>query len=139
MSNSTEQNEIHAIDAVINAFFGEFDNRSGRQPEFEHFAALFTPTAMIYKHDGETVEAMTVCAFIEPRAAMLTNGTLTDFYEWEAENQTIIDGSIASRICRFGKAGFFNGETYQGGGRKHIQLLKTDKGWQITSVIWQDD
>ena len=134
--NKVSQQEI---DKVINAFFGEFDNRNSRVPDFAEFGMLFTDTSMIYKHNGIGYMPMSVEHFIDPRAKMLTDGTLQDFHEWEVEQQTIIADGIATRVSRYAKAGLLNGEDYQGEGVKHIQLLKTDNGWKIVSVIWVDD
>lgn len=132
-------NALKAINQVIDQFFGAFDNRHNTRPDFIGLAHLFLDSAMIYKHQGDKLEAMTVTEFIEPRAQMLVDGTLSDFHEWEIAPQTIIDGDIASRICQFGKSGLYNGQPYEGEGRKHIQLLNTQSAWRIASVIWQDD
>lgn len=126
------------IDQLINAFFSTFDNRGKKTSNFEHLKAMFIDSAMIYKHNGETYDAMSVDEFITPRQKMLVDGTLQDFYEWEVEQKTTIEGCIASRICRYGKSGSCNGEQTNGEGRKHIQLINTPAGWKIANVIWQD-
>ena len=135
---SYEEESQQEIDDVIAAFFGEFDNREGRKPDFAEFGMLFSDTSMIYKHNSTGYEPMSVDEFIDPRAKMLTDGTLQNFHEWEVEQQTIIADGIATRISRYAKAGLLNGEDYQGHGVKHIQLLKAGDGWKIISVIWGD-
>jgi hypothetical protein len=127
------------IDKVMSKFFAVFDNRDGNIPDFGEFGQLFEDTAMIYKSDGQYTEPMCVEEFMAPRAAILTDGTLQDFYEWEISHKTVINGGIATRLCRYGKSGLLNGAPYAGEGDKHIQLVYTTYGWQIVSVIWQDE
>jgi hypothetical protein len=127
------------IDNIIATFFGVFDNRNGKIPDFDDFYDLFNERATILKREGNGVRPMCLEEFTEPREAMLTDGTLQDFYEWETEHQTVINGGIASRICRYSKSGLLNGEPYAGEGSKHIQLILTSYGWKIVSVIWEDD
>lgn len=127
------------IDRIIGVFFAVFDNRNGKTPDFEDFWDLFEAHASIIKRDTTgVVEPMCLEEFVEPREKLLTNGTLTNFYEWETSQQTVINGGIATRLCQFSKQGLLNGEVYSGQGDKHIQLVLTAYGWKIVSVIWQD-
>jgi hypothetical protein len=70
---------------------------------------------------------------------MLADGTLVDFHEWEIEAETTVLGAIASRRSRYGKSGTLDGAPYAGGGRKFIQLCRTEGGWRIVSILWEDD
>ncbi len=88
---------------------------------------------------GDDVAVWDVDAFVAPRAAMLGDGTLSEFHEWETEGQTQIWDSIASRASRYAKAGRLNGADYRGGGRKFIQFHRRDGRWRISSVLWEDD
>jgi len=78
-------------------------------------------------------------AFIAPRAAMLSDGTLTGFHEWETEGRTLVAGNIASRASRYAKAGLLKGADYRGAGRKFIQFHRRDGRWLISSVLWEDE
>lgn len=127
------------IDKIISSFFSVFDNRAGKTPDFSKLREMLLNDALITKRNGNDFDFMSVDEFILPRQKLFTNGSLTEFHEWEIEQQTFIDMGIATRICRYGKKGLLNGENYEGSGRKHIQLLNTKQGWKIISVIWEDD
>ena len=81
---------------------------------------------------------MSLNEFITPREKLLTDDSLTEFHEWETENQTFVNCGIATRICHFKKKGILNGQPYDGQGEKHIQLVFSNQSWKIASVIWQD-
>ncbi len=127
------------IDARVRAFYAAFDNRGGQAPATDALRDLFMPEGRVTKVSAEGVVTWTVDEFIAPRAAMLTDGTLVDFHEWEVEAETIVTGDIASRRSVYRKAGTLNGEPYAGEGRKFIQLCREDGRWRILSVLWQDD
>ncbi len=67
-------------------------------------------------------------AFIEPRQKMLTDGTLTEFREWEVAERTEIFGSIAHRFSEYRKSGFHQGEWFEGSGHKTTQFVRTPAG-----------
>ena len=125
-------------DKLISSFFFVFDNREGKIPEFSELEKLISPDAVIYKRNGNSIEKMSLEEFWKPREEILTNGTLTEFYEWETESQTSIFSGIASRISSYKKEGLFNGEPYSGEGIKHFQLLLSNDKWKIVSIIWED-
>lgn len=53
-------------------------------------------------------------SFIAPRERMLTDGTLTEFAEWEIAERTEIAGSVAHRFSHYSKSGFHDGERFEG-------------------------
>lgn len=126
------------IDEVIAAFYAAFDNRQSRTPAPEELVRLFLPDARITRVSDGTVDSWNVTEFVHPRAAMLSDGTLTEFHEWETAGQTTVLGDIASRESRYQKSGTMNGEPYAGEGRKFIQLCRADGKWRIAAVLWQD-
>ena len=128
------------IDQLIAAFFALVDNRNGLTPDLNKLYDMFVDGAVITKVNGNEIEVMTLEQFIGPRQPLLTNGTLTEFYELETTAQTHINegGAIATRICQFEKMGKYEGKPYSGGGDKHIQLVKTANGWRISAIVWQD-
>jgi hypothetical protein len=135
MNNNPQQ----AINDLISTFFGIVDNRDGKKPDLAQLGELFMDGAVITKRNGNDIEVMSLETFIEPRQPMLTNGTLTEFHEWVSEQRTVIEGGIATHICKYEKAGILKGEPYSGSGRKHIQLVLTEQGWKIAAIIWEDE
>lgn len=131
--------DTHEIDQVIAAFFAAFDNRGSAAPGLAALPALFLPGAIIVKRASGVAESMTVDQFIAPRAALLTGGRLVDFHEWETEAETSLADGLALRVSRYRKAGLMDGAAMAGGGRKHTSLVRTNAGWRIASVTWEDD
>jgi hypothetical protein len=64
------------IDALITRFFSVIDNRGDKAPAYQDFTPLFVQTVMIYKRQGDTIEAMDLDTFLTPRIALLNDGTL---------------------------------------------------------------
>lgn len=127
------------IDEVIAAFYAAFDNRGGRQLAADTLRALFISAARITRVSAAGVESWTVEEFIAPRAAMLSDGTLTEFHEWEIDAWTTALDHIASRHSFYEKSGTMRGQSYAGRGRKFIQLCRVDDAWRITAVLWEDE
>jgi len=127
------------IDALIDAFYREFDNRSGRVPSGLALRNLFAADARITRVSSANRHQWVVDEFIEPRIAMLTNGTLTGFHEWQVRSKTIVFDNIASRESHYRKSGTMNGVPYEGEGQKFIQLYRLNGSWLISSILWEDD
>lgn len=127
------------IDALTDTFYRAFDNRGTPAPSAAALRALFAVDARIRRVASGAAEQWTVDEFIAPRIAMLTNGTLTDFHEWETGSRTTVFDNIASRESHYRKVGTLNGAPYSGDGRKFIQLYRANGSWLICSILWEDD
>ena len=77
--------------------------------------------------------------FIEPRARLLADGTLTEFREQEITARTDIVGNIAQRVSSYCKSGQMAGERVDGKGIKVLQFVRTATGWRISAVAWDDE
>lgn len=128
-----------AIDDLVAEFFAAFDNRAGRTMDAARLRSLFLPGAIVVKRTGDTIEEMSVDAFITPRADLLASGRLTDFHEWETGARTQVTGGAASRVSRYSKEGMLDGAPYAGSGVKHTSFVRTATGWRIASLVWEDD
>jgi hypothetical protein len=126
------------IESLVGAFYAAFDNRGGRAPAGEALRAMFAEAATITRVAPDLADIWAPDAFIAPRVAMLTDGTLTDFHEWETEARTVVLDNIASRWSRYEKSGTLNGADYRGGGQKFIQFQRADGRWLISSILWED-
>jgi hypothetical protein len=127
------------LDARVPALFAAFDNRGGRIPPAAALRAMFADTATITRVAPDQVDVWTPDAFIAPRQAMLTDGTLQEFHEWETSARTVILQNIASRWSTYEKHGVLNGADYAGGGRKLIQVFRQGGRWRISAILWEDD
>jgi hypothetical protein len=127
-----------AIGGLVAAFYAAFDNRAGRRPDVLGLRGLFAPFALIVRVSAAGTDNWTVHNFLEPRAALLTDGTLTEFHEWEVRSRNVGGRRIASRWSEYEKAGVRDGTPFRGAGRKLIGLHRGGEGWLISSVLWED-
>jgi hypothetical protein len=134
-----ERSDQTAIDKVARSFFTAFSTETGLAARMDELRGLFSPAAIIAKRDGDSVEIMSVDAFIDPREALLSSGTLTDFSEWETSAETRIFNGLACRCSTYEKSGLLHGKPYAGGGRKVFSLVRSAGAWRIVSVTWEDD
>ncbi len=139
MTGADDAQDHAEIDALIAAFYGAFDNRGGRATPVEALRDMFLPEAIVTRVAGSGTDTMTVDSFIAPRARMLSDGTLTDFHEWETHAHTQVLRDIACRHSTYEKRGLHQGAPYDGGGAKLFQLVRTLRGWRIASIAWEDD
>ncbi|MFJ5808485.1 DUF4440 domain-containing protein [Streptomyces sp. NPDC093093] len=125
------------IDLLTAEFFAAFDNRGGKRADVERIRRLLLPGGVIVK-TGPEFTAYTVEEFIAPRRALLSDGRLVEFTEWETSERTEIAGDIASRFGEYRKSGIMDGEPFEGGGTKTIQFVRTPEGWRISALSWHD-
>lgn len=126
------------IDHLIARFYAAFDNRQGKPIAVPELRDLFLPTARVTRVAAGQIDSWSVDEFIAPRAAILTDGTLIDFHEWEIEGATTIHDHIAERRSRYRKSGQLRDDPYAGEGRKFILLCQSDGRWRIASILWED-
>ena len=127
-----------AIDELIHAFFGAFDNRNGRVPTSTEIASLFVADAAIMQAVQGEMRRMTIAEFAEPRVSLLTSGRLRDFHEWETSDTTSVHGGFAVRVSAYSKSGTLESRPYGGRGTKLFQLARMEDGWRIVSLCWFD-
>ncbi|MCZ4097683.1 MULTISPECIES: DUF4440 domain-containing protein [Streptomyces] len=126
------------LDQLMRAFLGAFTNTAGSRPNVDVVREVFIPQGMIIKNVGAEPVVYDLDAFIEPRERILTDGTLTEFSEWEVAERTEIFGSIAHRFSDYRKSGFLNGDWFEGSGHKTTQFIRTPAGWRMSSMAWDD-
>ena len=88
---------------------------------------------------GTEPETYDVAGFIEPRAALLSGGTLVDFSEWALDGHTKVFGDVAQHWGGYAKAGVQDGTPFTGCGMKSVPLVRTSAGWRISAVAWDDE
>ncbi|MFJ7255036.1 GNAT family N-acetyltransferase [Streptomyces sp. NPDC098085] len=126
------------LDELMHAFLGAFTNTGGTRPNVDVVREVFIPQGTIIQNVGAEPVIYDLDAFIEPRQKILTDGTLTEFSEWEVTERTEIFGSVAHRFSEYRKSGFLNGEWFEGSGRKTVQFVRTPAGWKMSSMAWDD-
>ena len=126
------------IDTITQLFYSIFTNTS-QKPDWNIINEVCIPETIIIKKTGTAEVIYNVKSFIKPRRKILTDGTLTDFKEWEAEEETKIIKNIAQRFSKYQKSGYLQGTYFKQNGKKLFQFIKTESGWKISSLIWEDD
>ncbi|GAA4662283.1 GNAT family N-acetyltransferase [Streptomyces youssoufiensis] len=127
------------LDRLMGAFVGAFDNTGERRPDLGVIRDLFVPQGRIIANVGDEPVFYDLDGFIEPRQKMLTDGTLTEFREWEVSERTEIFGSVAQRFSHYRKSGYHHGTWFEGAGHKTTQFLRTPSGWRMSSLAWDDE
>ncbi|UNO38413.1 GNAT family protein [Streptomyces sp. MST-110588] len=127
------------LDELMRTFLGAFTNTDGSRPDVDAVREVFIPQGTIISNVGGEPVIYDLDGFIEPRQKMLTDGTLTEFSEWEVAERTEIFGSIAHRFSEYRKSGYRDGEWFEGTGHKTTQFLRTPAGWRMSSMAWDDE
>ncbi|MEU8319323.1 GNAT family protein [Nonomuraea sp. NPDC048881] len=127
------------LDRLMAAFLDAFTNTGGRRPDVGAVRELFVPQAVIVNNTGPEPVVHDLDGFVEPRQRMLTDGTLTEFREWEVAERTEIFGSVAQRFSDYRKSGVRDGVRFAGAGRKTTQFVRTPAGWRMSSMAWDDE
>lgn len=138
-NNKSRSSDKIEIDRITASFFEVFTNIGHNQPDWSMIYQLCIPETLILKINEETVLTYNLDRFIEPRKKILSDGTLTNFMEQEIMETTHIAGHLAHRFSRFQKKGSLNGTDFQETGNKFFQFIKTNLGWRINAVSWEDD
>ncbi len=126
------------INRLIAGFYAAFDNRQGRVIDVTGLRRMFLPSARVTRVSAGQLESWSVDEFIAPRAALLGDGSLVDFHEWEVEGATTIFDHIAERRSHYRKSGVLRGRPHVGEGRKIISLCHSEGCWRIVAVLWEE-
>ncbi|MEO7488341.1 MAG: hypothetical protein ABIU77_14620 [Ferruginibacter sp.] len=140
MSNSAVQaRDAKQLDSLTKSFFNLFTNKGKKKIDLSFLQVMCIPEALFIKKIGVQQVIYNLDSFIEPRLKMLTDGTLIEFEEKEIKSETQMVGNVAHRYVSYQKSGYLQDVYFMGYGTKFFQFIKTEKGWQIASLIWEDD
>jgi hypothetical protein len=127
------------INNLTKQFFNLFDNTDHKIPDWTIVQKICIAEILIIKKAGLTEVVYNLTNFIEPRKTILSDGTLTNFQEQELHEETQIIGHIAQRRSRYQKSGNLSGKSFTETGTKLFQFIKTNQGWRINALVWEDD
>ena len=134
-----DERDRQAIGAVVRTFFAAFATGPDLAERMAALRAAFLPEAVVVRTCGGEPTAYDVEGFIAPREAMLTDGTLSEFREWELDGHTELFGDVAHHFCGYAKEGVQDGSPTSGRGMKSLQLVRTGAGWRISAAAWDDE
>lgn len=127
------------IAEIVRTYFAAFTSGPGCDERMAALRATFLPEAVIVRTGGGEPAVYDVDGFIAPRQAILTDGTLEEFHEWELSGHTELFGDIAQHFCSYAKEGVQSGVPITGRGMKTLQLVRTAAGWKISGAAWDDE
>ena len=127
------------IDTITNTFFGAFTNGGGAPANIDALYRLFLPQCVIVGIGAGAAKVYDLAGFVEPRRALLSDGTMTGFREEEISQETAIFGNIARRTSRYRKAWMASGLPQTGSGVKSLEFVRMPEGWKIAALLWEDD
>jgi len=127
------------INNLTKQFFNLFDNTDHKIPDWTIVQKICIAEILIIKKAGLTEVVYNLTNFIEPRKTILSDGTLTNFQEQELHEETQIIGHIAQRRSQYQKSGNLSGKSFKETGTKLFQFIKTNQGWRINALVWEDD
>lgn len=127
------------LNEITGAFFGIFTNTGNRRPDWSLADRICIPGAMIICKAGAKHTVYNLDSFITPRREILSDGTLTEFQEREIREETTVVNNIAQRYSVYRKSGVLGGKPFEQEGNKFFQFIKTEDGWKISSVLWEDE
>lgn len=134
----TSPDDVAAIEALVAEFFAAFTTSPELDQRMDRLREMFLPGARIVSTAGPSTTAYSVEEFIEPRRAILSDGTLRDFSEWPTSGQVEIFGDVAHWFGHYAKKGFQQDEPVDGHGGKSIQFVRADGTWLIAAAAWDD-
>lgn len=126
------------IDALVARLYAAFRTRDGAVAPVDTLREVFLPSAVIVKAVGPVPEVFDVTRFIETRRAILTDGDLVDFDEWELDARSERHGHVVHRWSLYRKVGTKAGVAFDVRGLKSLQCVATPDGWRIASLAWDD-
>jgi RimJ/RimL family protein N-acetyltransferase len=127
------------IAEITRLFYSVFTNKGDRQPAFDILSAICIPEVLLTNASGTERTVQSLPAFITPRKTILENGTLTEFEEWEVDEETKTLNHMAQRFSVYEKSGLLNGKRFTTKGNKLFQFVNINQVWKISSVIWEDE
>ena len=127
------------IEKIVESFFAGFTSGDDSAQRLDTLRALFLPRAIIVRTCGLVPAVYDVDGFIAPRAELLSSGTLTDFREWALDGNVEIFGDIAHWFGTYAKSWTQDGASVTGAGAKSAQFVRTDSGWRISALAWDDE
>lgn len=126
------------IGEIVRTFFAAFTSGSDIEARLDGLREVVLPEALIVRTCGVRT-SYDLDGFIEPRRQLLSSGRVTDFREWEVDGTTAVYGDIAHHWCTYAKEWMEGGEQVTGAGAKSIQLVRTEAGWRISALAWDDE
>jgi RimJ/RimL family protein N-acetyltransferase len=127
------------INNITSSFFSVFTNTNGQVPKWDLLRQICIPEILIINNTTPQPSIFNLTSFIGPRQKILSDGTLSEFVEYEVLEQTTLFNGIAQRYAQYEKKGILEGKPFHQKGHKFLQFVKTGESWKISAAIWEDE
>ncbi|MEO7214868.1 hypothetical protein [Mucilaginibacter sp.] len=127
--------EDSAITKAVHDAYAAISFKKGEKPRFDEIGNYFIPQAQLINFRTDTADITALPQFITLYKQFVTGGHIDMFYEEEAFGKTEQFGRVAHRISTYNT--YLNTrDTIAERGVNSFQLIKTPKGWKVSSIIW---
>lgn len=127
--------EEEAIKKAVADAYRIISFKTGEQPKYDSVKYFFMPQAQFFNFRNDTLETFTIDQFVKVYRSFIESNHINSFYEIELKGNTDQFGRIAQRISTY--ATYINTmDTATERGVNSFQLVKTNEGWKVTSIIW---
>jgi hypothetical protein len=124
-----------AIKKAVDDAYYAISFKKGEQPRYDSIKEYFIPTAQLINFRSDDVEIGSITEFAQLFKQMVEKEHISLFYEEELFGRTEQFGRIAQRISTY--ATYLNTrDSIAERGVNSFQLIKTPKGWKVSSIIW---
>jgi hypothetical protein len=127
--------EDSAITKAVHDAYAAISFKKGEKPRFDEIGNYFIPQAQLINFRTDTADVSSLPQFINLYKQFVSSTHIDEFYEEEAFGKTEQFGRIAHRISTYNT--YLNTrDSIAERGVNSFQLIKTPKGWKVSSIIW---
>ena len=124
-----------AIKKAVDNAYSCISFKTGQQPDYDGVKKYFMPQAQFFNFRNDTLEVFTLNQFAVAYKEFITSNSIRSFYEEEITGTTEQFGRVAHRISTY-KTYLNTMDSAAERGVNSFQLIKTDSGWKVSSIIW---
>ena len=127
--------EEKAIDKAVLDAYNCIGFKMGEQPRYEGIKKFFIPQAQLINFRSDSAQITNINQFIYLYRTFVETDDVKAFSEKELYGKTEQFGRVAERISNY-KSEIINSDTTIERGINSFQLIKTNNGWKVSSIIW---
>ncbi|GGH21636.1 hypothetical protein [Mucilaginibacter phyllosphaerae] len=124
-----------AITQAVHDAYTAISFKKGEQPRFDEIKNYFIPQTQMINFRADTAGFTNLPAFVNLYKQFVNTNHIRLFYEEELYGKNEQFGKIAHRISTY-KTYLNTMDTIAERGVNSFQLIKTPRGWKVSSIIW---